>query len=794
MPLHTRSISYPHTVRAAIISIVMLTILILPAATGQQRPGIGAEARLRNRDWTVIQVDYESVADQSGLKLGDVVIAIDGMEPSVLRHTDPGLDLGAARAWTVLRSGEILTIRPDPTRIPWHIRAEPVLMLVIALIFWAVATFVRVRKPGDQLAHQFYWLNLVIALALALTPATANDVVWAKIVSVTAFAVLPALFLSFFLFFGRGAPPNGRDALLVRGLYVGGMAIGGLYLGSGLAKSELYDPVRVVMLITLAIGFLGGLYALATGYARPPSLHTRRQIQVVLLGTAVAILPITAASLLPESFGLRPIVRPHVASLSIVFLPLSFSYAILRRRLLEIDVVVERTLVYGIMTLFLAGCYALFLNALDFAGRDREVNFHPVFSLAFFAIVTLTFITVRDRVRWLIDHLIYRDRYDYVQTLRTLGAQLASIRPIDQVLATVVENLAGAMNLRGAAVLLQQPEGGLAIRAACGEYRDDELAQSLLDRAPRWRREDLGASTTGWWVPLVAHGVESGLLYLGPKRLNAEFSGEDLSLAETIATQAAVAIANALLIERLQTKVAELELLRDRLLHVQEEERKHLAQELHDGALHTVLGLVRLADATAEARPSDRAAHDLLSERLQLLAERGRDAVYELRAVCTDLYPSELAHLGLVAALEDLARRTSRDENVLVRLSAATFPERCRLPDEIESALYRIAREAIDNVCRHADAEEVKIELGIEWNNVVLAIRDDGRGFVVPASFGALLRNGHLGLATMRERIERLGGEFVVDSTPGVGTEVRVGIAIPDRLRAYFAVPLDVRE
>jgi len=246
-------------------------------------------------------------------------------------------------------------------------------------------------------------------------------------------------------------------------------------------------------------------------------------------------------------------------------------------------------------------------------------------------------------------------------------------------------------------------------------------------------------------------------------------------------------VANAVLVERLRSKVAELRLLRDRLLHIQDEERKRVARDLHDGALHTVLELARQADAMAYRLPAADTPAEL-HERLHDLAELGQDAADELRTVCSDLYPAELAHLGLVPALRQLAIETNRDERVIVRVRTTAFPDDCRLPAAIEEALYRVACEALENVVRHARATQAEIDVCLDGSAVALAIRDDGCGFEGSTSLRAWLRTGHLGVVSMHERLEQLGGQLLVNTAPGRGTEVCAHLTVPgqqpERLRA----------
>jgi len=775
----------PRRAGPALLSLVVLIILLLPGAFGQDDSGVGAETRLQHGRWVVTWVDATGVAARAGLREGDVIVAVDGNVPRALRRTDPGLDLSAARAWGVLRRGVQLTLRPAWQNAARAMSPDSLLLLGIALAFWATGVFVRLIKPGDALVRRFHYLCLTVAMALAFGPAAGADVLWIKAFDILSFALLPALFLAFFVSFARGAPLVGRAALLARGLYGVGAATGGLLLIAGLVGSDWYDLLHTLLLVLLAVGFLGGLEAVARGYVQPRAPHTRRQTGIVLMGMALAILPLTVLCLIPESVGVPPLVRPRAAALGLIFLPLSVTYAILRRRLWGIALV-GRALVHALMALLLAGCYLIVLYQLEPIGAGRAVQGNPLLLLVFFAAVAATFIPVRDRVQQIVDHLLYGDRYDHARTLRLLGAQLASVRPLDEALAAVAEGLAGALDLRGVAILLRDHEGRLAVRAVSGIYRDAALATPLLlhigEELPRDGQAHAGS---GRWIALSARGEESGMIYLGPKISAAELGDAEVGLAETIASQAAVTVANALLVERLRAEVDELALLRDRLLRVQEDERKRLARDLHDGAYHTVLDMVRQAQLLARAPvPSSAVAPASREDRgLEALIERGRDAAHELQAVYTALYPPQLDHLGLVAVLEYLARTTNRDEALVVRLDTRAFPAERRLPREVEEALYRVARQAVDNALRHGAAREATIRLALEecedGKHVALTVRDDGRGFVVPTSLGALLSGGHLGIVSMRERVEGLGGTFSLASTPGAGTEIRVHVPVP---------------
>ncbi|MDQ2743845.1 MAG: histidine kinase, partial [Chloroflexota bacterium] len=411
----------------------------------------------------------------------------------------------------------------------------------------------------------------------------------------------------------------------------------------------------------------------------------------------------------------------------------------------------------------LAGCYGLVLYGMGRAGVESKA-LGPVVVLALFVAAGITFVPLYIWVRRLTDRLLYRDMYDYVPTLRDLGARLASAQPLDQILSVVTERLRRAMNLRGAAVLLREQSGALTLLATAGTCRDPAASERLLGEAAV-----IGTpSDGGRWIQLEAHGEDCGMMYLGPKRAPGALRAEDIALGETVAHQAAVAAANALLIDRLREDVAEKELLRDRLMHVQEDERKCLAQIIHDDVLGVLLQLLGRVEGAADMLPPEYGA----AGQLRRAAELGDYAVRQLRYACRQLYPTELSQYGLAPALTALVEEINRNETFSAVFSHPSFPATLRLSIEVEDVIYRVARQALDNVSRHARASSAAVDLALSGGYVSLSVCDDGEGFVPLPSSLALLRRGHLGLVLMRERVEALHGQCTIRSAPARGTDV----------------------
>ncbi len=199
----------------------------------------------------------------------------------------------------------------------------------------------------------------------------------------------------------------------------------------------------------------------------------------------------------------------------------------------------------------------------------------------------------------------------------------------------------------------------------------------------------------------------------------------------------------------------------------QEEERRRLARELHDDTIQAIIALkqrVQLAEQTVR----DPATRHTLSELEELAAQ----TIENLRRMTRALRPIYLEDLGLVAALDMLARETSQNSGISVEFLKTG--EARRLAPEVELALYRIAQEALSNVVRHARARRAEVRLAFDERQIELEVRDDGIGFNVPRSPTDFAPNGHFGLLGIRERADLIGARLSVESAPGNGTRLKV--------------------
>lgn len=294
------------------------------------------------------------------------------------------------------------------------------------------------------------------------------------------------------------------------------------------------------------------------------------------------------------------------------------------------------------------------------------------------------------------------------------------------------------------------------------------------------RALDLGggrAPTCHASVPLLTRSKVLGVLNLAgddPATLDAEL----LTLLGAIGRQLGVAIENARLWEALKHR----DLLRSQLLEqaiaAQEDERRHIARELHDQtgqALTSILVWLRALEAEAGGAEGVVVDRFRLNELKAIVA----DTLEGVRELAVELRPSVLDDLGLVPAVQHAVRDCHERYGLAVDFEAVGL-EGVRLPPAIETALYRIAQEALTNVVRHACANKVSLLLAVRAGTVVLIVEDDGCGFDVDRLMHGPVDEHWLGLSGMRERAQLLGGRLTIESAEGRGTTVYVEIPLSD--------------
>ncbi|MFS0766482.1 MULTISPECIES: sensor histidine kinase [Peribacillus] len=205
-----------------------------------------------------------------------------------------------------------------------------------------------------------------------------------------------------------------------------------------------------------------------------------------------------------------------------------------------------------------------------------------------------------------------------------------------------------------------------------------------------------------------------------------------------------------------------------KIIEAQEQERKKLSREIHDGPAQMLANVMMRSDLIERVQ-RERGPDEALVE-IRSLKVMVRNALYEVRRIIYDLRPMALDDLGLVPTLRKYLQ-TTEDYNNGVNLNFVNLGQVKRLPSDMEVALFRLVQEAVQNSLKHADPKQIQVKLSISKEMVTVVVKDDGKGFDA-----SIQKEGSFGLVGMRERVELLEGEMTIDSQPGAGTLVFIQI------------------
>jgi signal transduction histidine kinase len=497
--------------------------------------------------------------------------------------------------------------------------------------------------------------------------------------------------------------------------------------------------------IPLTLGLIAScLLAQVLRYKYRSEPAQRQQTKWVLFGLFVAITGFAAYGVPPLIFpavvepGLREVLfylaGRTLVGLSLIALPVTIGIAIWRYRLWDIDLIVNRTFIYAILTGLMIATYALIAGSL---GALFQARGNWLISLVAAGGVAVLFQPLRIRIQQTVNRMMFGERDDPAAVLTGLARTLEAAVLPDEVLTKIIDTIRQTLRLPYASIQLVD-DGEASRTGAFGIGRQDTYK-----------------------FPMFYQGEILAYLVAAPRERGEALSSADQSLLESIARQAGPAIYAMKL-------TADLQRSRERLVLGREDERRRIRRDLHDGLGPMLASQSLLLDTIS------RLIHHDLDMAEQVISEiklQTQSALSDVRQLIYNLRPPSLDDLGLAGALQEEIDR-HRAGSLQISIHSDSLPP---LPAAVEVAIFRIVQEAVTNVVRHAAAKncDVHLEVRDEDGRTRLAaeIKDDGIG----------IRSDHpvgVGLESMRERAAELGGECRIETAGARGTLVQVWLPL----------------
>lgn len=504
------------------------------------------------------------------------------------------------------------------------------------------------------------------------------------------------------------------------------------------------------------------------------ALHIR--ILIVIAGTALTLfvgirfIPDTILALL--GLGITALLTAHLLTFPLMILPLVCCYALIHYQLSGNGSVLSRQFIRGMLWFTLASAFVI--SEILMSVFEMRVWFdRSEMALVYTGWLLLClwlFPFVWSKVRAMGDHMFYRDFYHYNRTLQDLSMELTRLRSLDEICLFILPRLSTLLNASAVALLVCKELPQMAEQEHWQSYYHATEASDISEEHFRDAADSAITSFSEHFdrfvyregillLPLYDGTTIRGCLCLGPKVNSEPYSQQDHSFLTTLTAQLAVLEANTRYLEQVRANATQLAALNHRIISAQEEERRHLALELHDEVLQQSMLLVRqLADAST------------MSE-VATAMPLARSVVKSLRSTCLELRPPLLDELGLPEALRWLTQQTAQRGHIQIDLQldlqGINVTDK-RPPGEVELVLYRVAQEALSNVLKHAEASRVKLRLRYSrQGTITLLMADNGHGLQhVP-------QPESLGLAGMKERMQAIAGSFRLRTSCGRGVVIR---------------------
>lgn len=685
-----------------------------------------------------------------------------------------------AQAWWLLTMGLlVLTIvlsflTSGQERGDWFSAAILIPMVGLA----SVGELIASRHPRNPIG----WLFSGIAFGIVLVGFREGYVVYALFTSpgslpgATFVAWLgswvPLLTITtipfVFLLFPDGSPPSKRwrvvgwIAVVGSGLIaLGNILVPGKLGGFSFGRVHIMNPTGIDGLETVANGLItvGGICLIIASVASVTALvlrfrrargEERQQLRwLAYVAAAAATVPLIGIASVIAGVDIGNIVFPVFFLLLLVGVPAACGIAILKYRVLDLDIVIKKTVVFGAVVVLIT---AVYLAVVVWVGPKVGGKGSGVASLAATIIVVLAFQPVSRWARRLADRLVYGERATPYEVLSGLSDRFGASYSTEDVLPRLVQILAAGTGATQAGVWLRVgPDLRCAARwpsDADEAMADVRIAGDDLPEFPgmdhafavRHQGELLGALT-------VAVPPSDPLTPSQEKLLN------------DLAAQAGLVLRNVRLVEDLRAS-------RQRIVAAQDERAKALERNLHDGAQQQLVALavkVRLMESLIGKDPEK--ATDMARE----VGADASDALENLRDLARGIYPPLLADKGLVAALQGQARKAAIPTEVRVENVG-------RYAQDVETAVYFCTLEALNNVAKYSGATRAEVRLAQTNGELTFEITDDGGGFdPSETAYGT-------GLQGMADRLDALGGTLEVRSAPGAGTTITGRVAGAEKI------------
>ncbi len=565
---HTPTINpgRPRIVLFSLFAFCVLAVSVTFFGLSIGRPYMGAQLVRDKQGWRVEEIDANGLASEAGIREGDTPIEINGQPAQAFleKYNRAGTVYGMLiKELTVINDrGQFRSVTLEGKPPTWASLIELIAWFVVCLVFWVIGFCIFFKRSKSVAALLLCLFGLTFGLALSANMAAERATSMALWLEVVATVICPWLLLHFFLVL-----PEERAWLrtkpLVYFIYVPAVITLVLFPLFGYANGQSLPWFRTIRLFEYSAAFLATVGVAIYNYSAAVSVRTRQQMKIVLIGCLAALVPFLVLSVLPEAIWEQAILPCWFSILLVIFIPVGMGYAVVTQGLMDIDLVIRRSIIYGLITISMALILSTGILLSVVFEESLGVPEEILIALGLGGVATTLFGPTKSGIEILVDRLFYKDRYDYRQIIQSLSTSLNSLRDLNEISRFIVGTIVHTLNLAGGCLFIRARPGSYLVSAVQGTFSESgkqEQLVNLISRRSRLTEFPNSASSVdsdvGFLIPLVVGEKEVGILCLSPKTSRQDFSSDDVFLLQGLASVAAAALRSAALVQDVSARDA----------------------------------------------------------------------------------------------------------------------------------------------------------------------------------------------------------------------------------------------
>ena len=803
-----------------LIAIVVAVMSIIDMFS--QKPNDGSVWLLGYEEVKIVEVVPDGPADRVGLKKNDIILGIANRivtSPTEAAKVLIQQKVGSTVPYLVQRENEIETV--DLTLDTYRTADfKYAYYAILGFIFFCVGLYIFLKKPRERVAQLFYVMCLAFMIFLVCN-LRRSSYYWIDLfvqnAGTLSLFLLPAFFLHFFLIFPQRKKFFKKRRYLLYLIYIIPPVLHirfTLYQLFGLKRPFEALDINFLNWSLLGLYLIMGIGSLIHSYFYSQDPVSKRQIKMLLWGTSMGLIPFLI-------FGVLFVSMFHntnflfLGVFPMALIPFSFGYSIVRYRLMDIDVIIKRSLVYTVLTGFLLGMYILLVNVAG--GLFQRVTGVGSFVVLFLSviIIAILFAPAREKIQKFIDKTFYKKDYDFHQTIDSFTEKLNSFGDLDQLLKFVFHEIHSIMQVHNAALLFMHSESkrstivlsrGLPNSLTDIAAFDDDDIISLLgplkDHPISWegisaKREfkQLSQSTQTnliqlkaiLWIPLIMKDELLGVMVLGEKRSGDIYSAMDREWLSTLAGRAALAIQNIRLVEGIARA-------KEKLFHA---EKLASLGQLASGMAHEIRNPLSAIKMNLQSLSREVRATPITNRRFEIALSEVKRLEKLVQGILTFARPTPLLlqrvdiHDVLDTTLNILEADIAK-KNIKVRKKF--FPEVPTIRADRDKLMQVFLNLFLNSVDVLSEGGKIELATGIVASNgnvdVKVDVSDNGPGIseenisnIFNPFYTTRAEGTGLGLTNALQFVEQHEGTIEVKSKKGNGTVFSVILPVKEKRR-----------